>query len=305
MDKQRYQSELALYKEKQKTEPGHVISDAVPINQRPAGGSDFTVEGVDIKVEEGDLVLANNNDHNSDSDDTDESDDGDKTQDLDLDTGSILGSGSESDNSVDATTLATVECESAGDAGPSRQTGTDGFELRKREVVVPLVEVEPKMVEDSSNSREGGVKTCEGYNTLVEVDVKMDEGLNNPVEGDLKAGEGSDNPVEGDVKIGEPSNDLVEGDVKTGEGYNSPVQAGNDKMVEDSAPVEGGDKSGEDANNPVEGDVKMAEVLCEIKTGEDFNSPAVVGDVTMSKEVVSNQVMDVRVTNEERMVDKG
>jgi hypothetical protein len=373
VDKQRYQSELALYKEKQKAEPSHVISDAVPINQRPASESDFTVEGVDIKVEEGDLVLASKYDHNSDLDDTDESEDGDKNQDLDLDT----GSGSESDTSVDAAALGRVECQSSGDVDPSQQTGPSGFELRKRKIMVPSVEVEKK-VEVSSSSMEGGAKTTEGPTTLVDDDVKVNAGGSNnqvggdletgkgsddPVEGDVKMGElsnysaesdlkgsddpvggdlkmgepsndpvegdskGSDDPVEGDVKMGEPINDPVEGDLKgsddpvegdvkmcelyddpvegdlkTGEAYNSPVK-GNDKMVRGSA-VEDRVKSQEDADILEEGNVKIsAEDIYDIKTSEDFNSSA-VNDDPMGKEM-TNQVMDVRVSSEDRMVDAG
>lgn len=267
MDKQRYQSELALYRKKQKTDPGHVISDAVPINQRPASGSDFTIEGVDIKVVEGDLVLANNNDnHDSDTDDTDGSEDGDKTQDLDLDD----DTGSESDTSLDAKTLAAMESQSTGDAVQPRQTVPDGFELRKREVVVPVVEVESMeggkvedKVEDSGKAMEGGLKTSEGYNTLVEVEVKTSEDLNEVVEGDEKAGEGSNNPVKGDVKMGEDSIDPVGGDGKTGEEFDGPVQ-GTGKIVEGTV------KSGQDAIISVEakGDVKMVETLNSMVSSE-------------------------------------
>ncbi|KAJ3697400.1 hypothetical protein LUZ61_001105 [Rhynchospora tenuis] len=313
VDKQRYQSELAVYRERQKTEPGAVISDAVPINQRPACGSEFTVEGVDIKVEEGDLVLANNNEHNSDSEGTDESEDGDKNQDLDLDTGSIDGSGSESDTSLDAT-LVIEEFQPTDGVGSSQQTRADGFELRKREVAGSVVEVEPKVAEDCSKSMEDVVKTdvklSEGSNSPVKDDAKTDEGSNVP-ENDVEVDESSNVQVKDDVKMDEGSNDLVDDDAKKG-GAHDDLLHGNVEMVEGSDdPVEEVVKSGDDNRNPVDGDVKMVEafhneVSCDVKTGEEFSSPAIV-DVTMGKPfcipIESNTEMAAEVSKEEKLVD--
>ncbi|KAJ4762394.1 HMG (high mobility group) box protein with ARID/BRIGHT DNA-binding domain-containing protein [Rhynchospora pubera] len=313
VDKQRYQSELAVYRERQKTEPGTVISDAVPINQRPACESEFTVEGVDIKVEEGDLVLANNNEHNSDSEGTDESEDGDKNQDLDLDTGSVSGSGSESDTSHDARLVA-VEFQPTDGVGPSRQTRADGFELRKREVA-HVVEVEPKAAEDCSKSMEDVVKTdvklSEGSNSPVKDDAKTAEVSNVPENDDIKMDESFNVPVKDDVKMDEGSNNLVDGGGKKVEAHDDPLH-GNVEMVEGSDdPVEVVVKSGDDNRNPVDGDVKMVEafnnaVSCNVKTGQDFSSPAVV-DVTMGKPfcipIESHTEMAAEVSKEEKLVD--
>lgn len=69
-DKERYQSQLAVYKEEQRTghpigDSGAIIGNAVPIQQR-FPQTEVTIDEVDSKVSKGDMLLSNQSYNNSD-----------------------------------------------------------------------------------------------------------------------------------------------------------------------------------------------------------------------------------------------
>ncbi|EHA8587692.1 putative high mobility group B protein 15, partial [Cocos nucifera] len=113
-DKERYRSEMAVYRERLKT--GQVISDAVPIQQLPAK-PEVAVEDAELKMEadEGDLTLGNQNDSSTEGSDSEE-----KKSDED----------SEIETSPEAGGIAT---ELTSLADPSNEG--DEFELRRRNKV--------------------------------------------------------------------------------------------------------------------------------------------------------------------------
>lgn len=112
-DKERYRSEMVVYKERLKM--GQVISNAVPIQQRPAE-PDVVMEDVDSKMEmdEGDLPATNQNESSSDGSDSE---------------GKMSGEDSETETSPE---VGGTAAESSSLVVEHSIEGV-GFELRKRD----------------------------------------------------------------------------------------------------------------------------------------------------------------------------
>ncbi|XP_008813622.2 high mobility group B protein 15-like [Phoenix dactylifera] len=110
-DKERYRSEMAVYKERLQT--GQIISNAVPIQQRPAE-PEGAAEDVHLKMEtdEGALTLANQNDNSTKGSDSEEKN---SDEDSEMETSPEVGG---------------VTIESTSLADPSNEG--DGFKLRTR-----------------------------------------------------------------------------------------------------------------------------------------------------------------------------
>lgn len=111
-DKERYRTQLAAYKEEMKT--GQPISNAVPIQQRlPL--TEVTIDEVDSKVSEGDMLLSNQG--YSTSDESEHS--GEKTVE---------------DEDLNTDTSPEMSMETTGSPGhPACSADGDHFELRRRE----------------------------------------------------------------------------------------------------------------------------------------------------------------------------
>ncbi|KAJ6809456.1 high mobility group B protein 15-like [Iris pallida] len=142
-DKERYRSELAVYKERQIL--GQVIRNAVPIQQRPADPG-LAMEGASTKmlIDEDDLPCANPND--SSSDDSIDSEEEEKKSDEDSEPETfpdIAGGGT----GTESASLA---------ADPSNEG--DDFELRRRDVPLAGAEADllPSSSEDAESKKGGG-----------------------------------------------------------------------------------------------------------------------------------------------------
>ncbi|KAF8765541.1 hypothetical protein HU200_008452 [Digitaria exilis] len=111
-DKERYQTQLAAYKEELRT--GQPISNAVPIKQR-LPQTEVTIDEVDSKVSEGDILLSNQG--YSSSDESEHS--GEKTVE---------------DEELNTDTSPEMSMETTGSPGhPDPAADGDRFELRRRE----------------------------------------------------------------------------------------------------------------------------------------------------------------------------
>ncbi|KAF8689603.1 hypothetical protein HU200_041745 [Digitaria exilis] len=111
-DKERYQTQLAAYKEELRT--GQPISNAVPIQQR-LPQTEVTIDEVDSKVSEGDILLSNQG--YSSSDESEHS--GEKTVE---------------DEELNTDTSPEMSMETTGSPGhPDPAADGDRFELRRRE----------------------------------------------------------------------------------------------------------------------------------------------------------------------------
>ncbi|KAK1271465.1 High mobility group B protein 15 [Acorus gramineus] len=128
-DKERYRSEMVEYREKLKV--GIIISDAVPIQQRPAEPEIAMMEE-DAKMdaeEEGGLPLALQNDSSSDGSDSEE-----KT--------------AEKDSDLDTSPEAEVVAEESDNVTMDASVDGEGFELRRRGPTEKGSEAEESRLED-------------------------------------------------------------------------------------------------------------------------------------------------------------
>ncbi|KAK1294093.1 High mobility group B protein 15 [Acorus calamus] len=128
-DKERYRSEMVEYREKLKA--GIIISDAVPIQQRPAE-PEIAMTEEDAKMdaeEEGDLPLALQNDSSSDGSDSE-----DKTAEKDLD--------------LETSPEAEVIAEESDNVTMDASVDGEGFELRRRGPTEKGSEAEESRLED-------------------------------------------------------------------------------------------------------------------------------------------------------------
>ncbi|CAO2045773.1 unnamed protein product [Urochloa humidicola] len=111
-DKERYRTQLAAYKEEQRT--GQPISNAVPIQQR-LPQTEVTIDEVDTKVSEGDMLLSNQG--YSSSDESEHS-----------------GLKTVEDEELNTDTSPEMSMETTGSPGhPDPSADGDRFELRRRE----------------------------------------------------------------------------------------------------------------------------------------------------------------------------
>ncbi|CAN6244299.1 unnamed protein product [Urochloa humidicola] len=111
-DKERYRTQLAAYKEEQRT--GQPISNAVPIQQR-LPQTEVTIDEVDSKVSEGDILLSNQG--YSSSDESEHS-----------------GLKTVEDEELNTDTSPEMSMETTGSPGhPDPSADGDRFELRRRE----------------------------------------------------------------------------------------------------------------------------------------------------------------------------
>jgi len=134
-DKERYRSEMAVYRERLKT--GQVISNAVPLQQRPAEPVGAMV-GMDSKMETDEAELPEAEENGSSSEDSSETE------------GKKSDEGSELETSPDVGGAATESTNMAAD--PS--TEGDGFELRRRDHVPMEAEAEqPSSSEDAESKK--------------------------------------------------------------------------------------------------------------------------------------------------------
>ncbi|KAL6841987.1 hypothetical protein ACP4OV_028187 [Aristida adscensionis] len=108
-DKERYRTQLAAYKEELRT--GQTISNALPIQQR-LPQTEVTIDEVDSKVSEGDMLLSNQGYSSSEGNDSGEK----PVEELNTDTSPDLSMGT-----ADSPGL------------PDRSGDGDGFELRRRD----------------------------------------------------------------------------------------------------------------------------------------------------------------------------
>lgn len=138
-DKERYRSELAVYKERQKL--GQVIRNAVPIQQRPPG-PELAMEGPSTKmlIDEDDLPCANQNDSSSDdSMDSEEEKKSDEDSEPEIFPDVAGGTGAESTSLV---------------ADPSNEG--DDFELRRRDIPVLGAETDLPSSSGDAESKKAG-----------------------------------------------------------------------------------------------------------------------------------------------------
>ncbi|KAJ3675668.1 hypothetical protein LUZ60_004710 [Juncus effusus] len=265
-DKERYQNEMVVYREKQMTGSSQVISHAVPLDQRP--GPEMTVQGVDLKIQEGNLVLYNNNNDGVYSDGMDEEDEEDEEE------------GEDKDLSEDLDSLDGVGADVAGPSGERKNSESVGFELRKREIGADKMDLDVEVSDDKLEEEAKLVK--EFSDKAKEGDLKLSEDLS----GKLK---------EGEAKLGEDLIDKVEkSETKLGEGLNDKLKEGESKLGEDSNDElkEGGElKVSEDLDDKLE--------MSESKLGGDSNVKLVEGDVKLGEDL---KMVDAEVSNEDKIV---
>ncbi|TKW39150.1 hypothetical protein SEVIR_1G159700v4 [Setaria viridis] len=117
-DKERYRTQLAAYKEEQRT--GQPVSNAVPIQQR-LPQTEVTIDEVDSKVSEGDMLLSNQGYSSSD-----------ESEHSGLKTVDELNTDTSPEMSMETTEMSMETTGSPGHPDPSADG--DRFELRRREI---------------------------------------------------------------------------------------------------------------------------------------------------------------------------